>query len=207
METLLETVCVPLQYVQHLFVRHVWLFLPWLTLSQYHYMTTANVSSQADSLPLSSGLNQERRLSIKLEVSRRWPEADSSPICKLSVFIYLLLNDPTFKPGGLFFSRLWKKKTTLSFFLLIICHWHIKVMDWSNFEWKVFSTLEMDAFESLPFNTNKCLCHSCPLRHTWTHILPLPTVHTFSPSSLSTQLSLPPCFNQSNANPSQHYMG
>lgn len=124
----------------------------------------------------------------------------------LCLFICFLMT-PRSSQEGFFFSRLWKKKPTLSFFLLIICHWHIKVMDWSNFEWKVFSTLEMDAFESLPFNTNKCLCHSCPLRHTWTHILPLPTVHTFFPSSLSTQLSLPPCFNQSNANPSQHYMG
>lgn len=193
---LLETVC----------VRHVWLFLPRLTLSQYHYMTTANVSSQADSLPPSSGLNR------KEGSPSNWKWADAG--LKLTALQYAnflclficFLMTPHSSQEGIFFPSV-KKTTTLSFFLLIICHWHIKVMDWSNFEWKVFSTLEMDAFESLPFNTNKCLCHSCPLRHTWTHILPLPTVHTFSPSSLSTQLSLPPCFNQSNANPSQHYMG
>lgn len=59
--------------------------------------------------PWVRGLAQERKLSIKLEVSRRWPEADSFPICKLSVFIYLLLNDLRFKPRG-HFSFLEKKK-------------------------------------------------------------------------------------------------
>lgn len=71
-----------------------------LTLKQNHYMTTANVSAQADSWHQWRGLTQERSLSIMLEVSRRWPEADSSPICKPSVFIYLLLNDLRFKPRG-----------------------------------------------------------------------------------------------------------
>ena len=113
------------------------------------------------------GLAQKGELSIKLEVSRRWPEADSFPICKLSVFIYLLLNDLRFKPKGAFFSLSEKETTTQTFFLLVICHWPIKVKDWTNFEWKVWSTLLMDAFESLPFNTNKCLCHHCPLRHTF----------------------------------------
>lgn len=107
--------------------------------------------------PRVRGLVQERRLSIKLVASRHRPEADSFPICKLSLFIYLILNDLKFKPRGIFFPTVTKNNNN-SFFLLIICHWHIKVKDLSNFEWKVCSTLEMDAFESLPFNTNKCLC-------------------------------------------------
>lgn len=127
-ETLPETLCVSLQYVQHLFVRHVWLFIPQLT-------RQGNIIPwQLPMCPLRQihcpwvrGLNQERRLSIKVEVSRRLPEADSFPICKLSVFIYLLLNDPRFKPRGHFFSvsekqNKTKKRTMEPFFLLIICH-------------------------------------------------------------------------------------
>lgn len=65
--------------------------------------------------PWIRGLAQERRLSIKLEVSRRWPEADSFPICKLSVFIYLLLKDLRFKPKGHFFFLLWKNNHAVIF--------------------------------------------------------------------------------------------
>lgn len=130
------------------------------------------------------GLARERRLSIKLEVSRRWPEADSFPICKLSVFIYLLLNDLRFKPKGHFFSSAKEKETTQSFFLLIIRHWHIKVKGRNNFDVKVCFTLEMDAFESLPFNTNKCLCHSCPHRHPYAFPLPTHLLLFFPPPSL-----------------------
>lgn len=139
--------------------------------------------------PTVRGLAQERRLSIKLEVSRRWPEADSFPICKLSVFIYLLLNDLRFKPRGHFFLLQWEKKNQRRHFSC----WSFITgtsKSRSNFEWKVCSTLEMDAFESLPFNTNKCLCHCCPLRHTFP--LPLPThLLLFLPLSPS-QLALPP---------------
>lgn len=128
------------------------------------------------------GFAQERRFSIKLVASRGWPEADRFPICKLSLFIYLLLNDLRFKPRGIYFPTLKKEKKTQSFFLLIICHWHIKVKDLSNSEWKVCCTFEMDAFESLPLNTNKCLCQLLPPpTHTHAHP-PFPTsAHTPSP--------------------------
>lgn len=48
------------------------------------------------------GLVQERRLSIKLLVSRRRRKADSFPICKLSLFIYLIFNGLKLKLGALF---------------------------------------------------------------------------------------------------------
>lgn len=152
--------------------------------------------------PWVRGLTQKRSLSIKLEVSRRWPEADSFPICKLSVFIYLLLNDLRFKPIGHFFPSVKRKKkgkkTTQSFFLLIICHWHIKVKDWGVTLTAKFSLhlrwMPLKVYPLIPISA--CVIPA-PLRHTFP--LPLPC----TPSPFSTQLSLP-CFNQSNANPSRH---
>lgn len=145
--------------------------------------------------PWVQGLNQVRRLSIKLEVSRRLPEADSFPICKLSVFIYLPLNDPRFNPRGHFFSvsekqKQNKKRTMEPFFCWsFVTSFAINVMDWNNFEWKVVFPLEMNAFGGLPLNTNKCLCLSCPLRHTWTHIFVTPafTSPPLLPSSLRSR--------------------
>lgn len=132
--------------------------------------------------PWVRGLTQKRSLSIKLEVSRRWPEADSFPICKLSVFIYLLLNDLRFKPIGHFFPSVKKRKKRKENNAVIFPADHLSLAHQSqglgsNFDCKVFSTLEMDAFESLPFNTNKCLCHSCPPP---THISVTSALHTFS---------------------------
>lgn len=107
----------------------------------------------------------------------------------LCLFICFLMTSSSSQRG--IFFLLWKKETTQSFFLLIICHWHIKVKDWNNFDWKVCSTLEMDAFESLPFNTNKCFCHYCPLWHTFP--LPLPThLLLFFPPSIPALIRVMP---------------
>lgn len=77
---------------------------------------------------------------------------------QLSVFIYLLLNDLAFKPRGLVFpSIVWKQTNEKKKFkkpdkavIFPVGH-SSKSCTGSNFEWKVFLTLEMNAFESSPF--------------------------------------------------------
>ena len=111
----------------------------------------------------------------------------------LCLFICFLMTPGSSRQGifSIFFFPPSVKKnkttTTRSFFLLIVCHWPIKVKDRSNFEWKVFPTLEMDAFESLPFNTNKCSGHSCPVWHTYTNTLSVPLpIHLLLPPLCSS---------------------
>lgn len=168
-----------------------------LTLGQYHYMTTANVSTRADSLSPSPGAYPGKDGSPS-----RWEWADAGRKLTafqyanfLCLFICFLMTPGSSREGifYFFFPSVKKTKTTTSrsFFLLIVCHWPIKVKDRSNFEWKVFPTLEMDAFESLPFNTNKCLCHSCPVWHTYTHTFRT-SAHTPSPPHLSSPLCSSP---------------
>lgn len=104
------------------------------------------------------------------------PTADSSPICNFLCIIYLLRNDPASKPRGLVFpSIVWKRKKKK----WQGCHFprwpFVKVAHHSNFGHKVFtSRLSWMPLNASPFNTNKCLCHSCPLWHTHRHIFHLP---------------------------------
>lgn len=45
-------------------------------------------------------------------------------------------------------------------FIFPVDHWSLAHQSQEAESLEVFSLLEMDAFESFHFNTNKCLCHS-----------------------------------------------
>lgn len=60
-----------------------------------------------------------------------------------------------------FFSvNLVGKKTVGGGFIFPVDHWSLAHQSQEAESLEVFSLLEMDAFESFHFNTNKCLCHS-----------------------------------------------
>lgn len=118
----------------------------------------------------------------------------------LSLFIYLLLNDP---PGagqeGNFLCRFRRKRG--SFVLSIICHWHIKVRGlkvWKSsfcLRWmplKVFTLILISA----------CVIPASSDTYGHASLSPLPKhLLPFLPCSP------PHRFNQSNASPSRCYMG
>lgn len=84
------------------------LFLLRLTLRQYHYMTTANVSTCADSLaPESERLPRKEGSPSSCKWADAGPKLTAFQYANF-LFIYLLLNDLGFKPMGIFFP-LWKK--------------------------------------------------------------------------------------------------
>lgn len=138
---------------------------------------------------------------------RKWatagPTADSSPICNFLCFIYLLRNDPASKPRGLVYTSIVrkgaKKKKEKKNWLtrLSFPRWpFVKVAHSRNFGCKVFtSRLSWMPLNASPFNTNKCLCHSCPLWHEHRHIFHLPA-QLLAPHH---QHHHHPRFNQSNA--------
>lgn len=210
---LLATVACPSrvspQHVQLLFVQHVWLCSTAADTGAISLHDNCQcVHSGWFIVAESRGLPEQRRLSITLGVSGRWPEADSFPICKLSLFIYLLLNDPRFKPRGhflFFFSRLWKKRKQQHrghFSCWSFVTGPSKSRTGVTLNGKFSPHLRwmpLKVYPLIPISAR--VIHALSDTHTHTLSVPLP-IHLLPPPPPSL---LQPCFNQSNANPSQHY--